>query len=317
MPHLDVRYVDERWGPLDNLEQQFLRTGGAAASDRVTTLPLIAAAAGAGARVLMDGHGGDYTLNPRVNGWLAAQLRRGRLATVLSELRAYRRNGDVPIARIVKSHLLFPLLPRVLQRWWQTLRGMAPPRAGEVLNPDFAQQVTEKIKHLEPISADRNSPMSFALDVMQESVAPALSIQAAAYGMEFTQPFHDKRVVELALAIPESLYVRNGRQRYLARTALADVLPPAFLTRPDGNISRSPDFADIAARAGPQLLAEIERMEKKETLARYFDFPRIRAMLTGADKARLPRFAEMRKRQAIRAIILARFVEWNNRSNRP
>ncbi len=52
------------------------------------------------------------------------------------------------------------------------------------------------------------------------------ALNAAANGLEFTQPFHDKRVVELALAIPEALQMRNGRDRDLARRALADIYPP-------------------------------------------------------------------------------------------
>jgi asparagine synthase (glutamine-hydrolysing) len=52
------------------------------------------------------------------------------------------------------------------------------------------------------------------------------ALLAAAHGLEFTQPFHDKRVVELALAIPEKLHVRNGRDRNLARAAL-----PTYIQR--------------------------------------------------------------------------------------
>jgi hypothetical protein len=51
----------------------------------------------------------------------------------------------------------------------------------------------------------------------QNFPAQAYSISGAAHGLEFTQPFHDERVVEFGLAIPEALYFKNGKTRYLAR----------------------------------------------------------------------------------------------------
>ena len=315
MPHLDVRYVETRIGPLDDLENDFLLTNGGAASDRVAAIPLFRAAAESGARVLMDGHGGDYTLNPRTQGWLASQLRHGRLRAVFSELLAYRRNREVPFSSVLKSELIWPMLPASARRLWQRFRGGLPPNPRQVLNSDFLQSVLAKSRPLPRFKRGGMSAMIFALARIQDAAQLATSPMAAAYGLEFTQPFHDKRVIELALAIPQLLYVRNGRQRYLARKALAGLFPPEFLTRPDGNISRSPDFFEVAARAQPQLLAELARMEKKERLRRYFDFTRIREMLIEPINPRFRQYSEMRVRQAIRAIIMARFIEWSERRN--
>ena len=96
----------------------------------------------------------------------------------------------------------------------------------------------------------------------------------ALHGLQFTQPFHDKRVVELALAIPEDLYFRDGRQRYLARTALADLLPTEFQTRSWRNTPLIPDLVKMAKAQEPRLLAEIDRLQAIPRLAAYFDFPR-------------------------------------------
>jgi asparagine synthase (glutamine-hydrolysing) len=70
----------------------------------------------------------------------------------------------------------------------------------------------------------------------------------AALGLELTQPFHDKRVVELALATPEDLYFKDGRPRHLARTALGDLLPPMFEQPPPGNLPFIPDYAGMIGR---------------------------------------------------------------------
>jgi asparagine synthase (glutamine-hydrolysing) len=139
-------------------------------------------------------------------------------------------------------------------------------------------------------------------------------ILAGAHGLEFTQPFHDKRVVELALAIPQELYSGDGKQRYLARTALADLYPAEFQTRLPGNIDRMPDFMGMAKQIEPQILAEIDRLEKSPTLSRYFDFPRMRRMLI--QRPRDQRDPEFRVRQVARAFLYARYMEWFTRDNR-
>ena len=138
--------------------------------------------------------------------------------------------------------------------------------------------------------------------------------QVAACGLEYTQPFHDKRIVEFALAIPLSLFVRGGRDRYLARKALADIYPPEFQSRPKTPDTRFPDFMDAVARERPQLLAEIDRLKGREHLARLFDFDWMRRTL-GPVTGRFASSSEFQFARAIHALIMARFVEWVERDN--
>ena len=139
------------------------------------------------------------------------------------------------------------------------------------------------------------------------------ALHAAAHAMEFTQPYHDKRVVELGLAIPEALYMRNGRDRHLARTALADVYPPEFQQRGSANDEWVPDFNEMIERVRPRLLAEIERMQKEGRLTRYYDFDRMRRMLTdGRHNDRV----EQSEQMAVRSFLHASYIEWFQRDNR-
>lgn len=62
------------------------------------------------------------------------------------------------------------------------------------------------------------------------------------------------------LAVPEELLFRNGRNRYLARMALKDVLPLEYQDRrPVDHDDMKPDFLAMAKRIEPQVLAEIDR----------------------------------------------------------
>ena len=80
MPHLDVRYVTgEGLDVFTNLERSFLSADTRHGAARYVADAIYAEVAAAGARVVMDGHGGDYTLNPRGQDALARFLLKGRL----------------------------------------------------------------------------------------------------------------------------------------------------------------------------------------------------------------------------------------------
>jgi asparagine synthase (glutamine-hydrolysing) len=307
MPHLDVRLMTrDGIDALTGLERNFLQDGEPYSPNRYASQALVEAAAATGARVIMDGHGGDYTLNPRGTGWLARRLLRGEIACFLRELRAYRRHGGASLAHAVRSEIVAPLVPGPIARLWRRWRAglpfsgpAAPINAATTADPGVLRR-----------SGDPLPQMAEVLRRQQSGHVVGGALLAAAHGMEFTQPYHDKRVVELALAIPEQLHVRDGRDRHLARLALADVYPPEFARRGRENDPLIPDFVPMAARIAPQMLAEIDRLENNPRLARLFDFVRMRRMLA-------PGAHETALRHAVRAFLHARFVEWQDRGNRP
>ena len=319
MPHLDVRYATRR-------DRSIFSTlpppdaDGAGSVNRYVNDEMFRAAAGAGARVIMDGHGGDYTLNPRGYFPVARLLAMGRFREFLSEFVAQARAERTPLWRSAWSHVLAAFVPSGLQRLRAELAA-GDPLSGpaEPINRDFARRMRpgragSKAPRYAPALIKPRANLLRALRRLQnqEILAGTLS---ARHGLQFTQPFHDKRVVELALAIPEDLYFRGGRPRHLARTALADVLPPEFQTRSWRNTPRIPDLMEMAAANEPLMLAEIARLQGIPRLAAYFDFARMRRMVVQrrAD-ARNP-WAASRVRRGMRALIWALHVEWLVRDN--
>jgi asparagine synthase (glutamine-hydrolysing) len=321
MPHLDVRYVTrDGINLLDNLEEGFQRTEASSSPNRVANAAIYTAAVDSGARVVMDGFGGDYTINPRATLWLGEQLLRGRVGRFVSELRACWRNRDLPFAAVLKVQVLRGMLPSLWQKWSHFRTGMPVFGPETPLNPAFARFIRRRGGKLrvslpEPKAPKYHWVLESGLSKEYGEWQSGSHVAASAYGLEYTQPFHDKRVVEFALAIPESLYFRNGRPRYLARKALADVYPPELLTRPSGNDLRTPDFLAIAERSRPQMLQEVARLEKDKRLARLFDFKKMRDMLLPVT-GRYAASSEQRMRHAIRCLIMARFIEWTERRNR-
>ncbi len=314
MPHLDVRYVTrEGLDIFSFMEKGFLTGDNMHSPNRYVTHAMFAELAASGARIVMDGHGGDYTVNPRGRSALVRMLCQGRFRRFVAEFRAMRRHLRQSVKQTFVRNVLLQLVPAPWMRVWTNRRnGLAVLGPTIPLSRDISRSRDPK-SHLR----DRGRPgenqrlgMLRALRGQQNFPAQAFSVSGAAHGLEFTQPFHDKRVVEFGLAIPEELYVKNGKTRYLARTSLKDLYPPEYQDRPPGNDDMGPDFLMMAKRIEPRVLAEIDRMERAGYLTRYFDFPRMRAMLT---RRRIDQHAsgnEYDTRQALVAFIGARYIEW-------
>jgi asparagine synthase (glutamine-hydrolysing) len=317
MPHLDVRYVTrEGLDILEGMQAAFLHLDGGHNASHYVHDAIFSEIARAGARVVMDGHGGDYTLNPRAPDALVHFLRKGQFRRFVTEFNAMRWHLGQSARQTMVRNVVMPALAqsriRVLGRYLAGTR-----RSG--WNLPLSQQVAsdtgagaDSVLYRPPGEGMRQR-MERVLRMQQASLAPATA--AARHGLECTRPFLDKRVVELALAIPEGLYVKTGRSRYLARVALGSLYPPEFHDRPPGNDDLVPDFLAMAKRIEPEVLAEIARMEKTGRLSAIFDFPRMRAMFSRRAVDEHASGNEYDTRQALYAFISARFLEWFRRDN--
>jgi asparagine synthase (glutamine-hydrolysing) len=320
MPHLDVRYViADKGSPLDQLEERFVRNDGMSAVVDHRTHAMFAQAAGAGARLLMDGVGGDFTLNSRGYGALSYLLRTGKLRRLFSELGPTMRATGQSLPQVIKRDVLTNLIPRrLLTRlyngsWW---RPDEFPLADDLLDRLLREGALRKERPLTrfPISAMQAISLYFATEHSLQS-RPGKATPASSFGLELTRPLIDKRVVEFGLAIPEDLYVKNGRNRYLARTALADVYPPEFQTRIGPNDPSTPDMWSRIERANGDLLAEAQRLSSNPRITPYIDLQKVRRMLCAPGPQMAP--ATMRRRRfALYALMLARHIEWLETSNR-
>lgn len=317
MPHLDVHYVTrDGMNLLAELEQSFRASDVASGPYSAVDRRLYAALRNAGARVVMDGYGGDQTLNPRGQTQLAQFLASGRLQRFLQELRGHRRMTGAPLTRIVRDELLATLLPISLVRLWRSARrGFAPVWLDRPVGKEFARQMIDQghvtVGDLRASGRKGTDVQAHMLRALQRRVASARSNSLAfAHGVEPTQPFYDKRVVELALAVPLDLHVRNGRNRYLACRALVDLYPPEFQTRWRMNDDQIPDFQHLIKSGESQILTEIARMEKSEALSRYVDFGKIRHLLAARGPDDHNSGWEQETQVAISTLASARFIEW-------
>ncbi len=121
-PHIDLRYFvrgDET--PFSDIEAAFAATEDSAGTAYVRR-GLYRLASAAGARTVLDGTGGDITLNVRAGAMLGRMLLRGRPITFLREMRARRRATGRSMGHIVREDVIPALMPLWLSaaiRFWR------------------------------------------------------------------------------------------------------------------------------------------------------------------------------------------------------
>jgi asparagine synthase (glutamine-hydrolysing) len=273
-----------------------------------------------GGRLVMDGHGGDYTVNVRAPAMLGRILRNGELRRFWRELRARRAFTGWSATRIWRDEVLRAFVPR----WFElavrrVLRGGSPLWRTRMARAAFARRLIargdiaqHRLRHGSVAHACWRARWLHMLNKMALSPAPHNAL-AAAHELDFTRPFHDRRVVELGLAIPQDLQLRDGRERWLARTAFAGRLPRRLLESGPGNDQEQPDMFRMVAESAPAALARAREADRGGQISRYVDLDRVAAALDSAREARLSE--QGAAHVAANALAAAHFIAWFERAN--
>ncbi len=321
MPHLDVHYYVRGDATIfTGIERRLTTADGLWLIGDHVIDGLYALAAGASARLIMDGICGDDALNPRGEGHLIHHLRSGRLRDFLREFTAYRpATGLSPLSRL-RAEIRVRAIPRWL-RWLvrDARRGFAPRWSESFIAPGLAETMAQAgaLETSAWLSAPHKRSRQGKegqhwLRYVASMPSPHHAVAAARWNLDVSRPTMDKRVIEFGLAVPVRLRVRNGYNRYLARTALADVLPKDFQTRGWRQDLIMPDGAEMVGEALPRLRAEAARLATDEVLARYIDFRKLQRALEAAPPTKL----DLKPVQAIRAFQAARYAAWFSGRNR-
>lgn len=117
------------------------------------------------------------------------------------------------------------------------------------------------------------------------------------------------RVVEFCLAIPGTLFLRNGRTRWLIRQAMQNRLPASVLNR-DRYGAQAADWSEWLPTMRGDLEAELERLEHNDTASRCLDLPRLRTLLSQWPAQLGREHDSLYMDLLLRAMMTGRFIRW-------
>lgn len=191
-----------------------------------------------GARVALDGYGGDQMFQIS-DVFLADLLRNGRWLELAREWRS-------KITALGRRHLLrftvLPLLPGWSFQLWGAITGTGPVRRSHLarpipswIEPEFIRRhdLVGREAALLPTPGGRDRVGTEALWMVGQPLVAQLSSQieqfAQEQGVEVRSPLFDRRVVEFALARPRWERASRRETKYLLRRALRGLLPDEVL----------------------------------------------------------------------------------------
>lgn len=196
-------------------------------------------------RVLLTGIGGDEWLSG--SSFHAADLlRRGQLIKFfqairkenLSYFRAFRQFALIPISRSLLpesafqffrkiSSENFELLPSAFSNRIHLAERLHKNRSGKIFASEARQELYE-------MATGGWQTFRFELENRDD----------AEFGVEMRHPLNDRRFAEFALSLPEEQRNREGKEKYILREAMRELLPPSIRQR-----TTKADFSEVFPQA--------------------------------------------------------------------
>jgi len=205
-----------------------------------------------GVRVLLTGYGGDDWLTGSPYSY-ADLLRRFRVAAFVRQVR-WDYQAELIERRLfsVLNYGVWPLIPRSGRRLAKL--AWSPSRVPDWLEPGFAARIALRDR-LRRAAGPQPGP-TFAQNDLRRQLAGGwhahgmemLDRSAARSGLELRHPFHDRRIVEFALALPEDQRRRKDRSKLVLREAMRGRLPEGVRAR-RGKADFSHVFAEVLGTA--------------------------------------------------------------------
>ena len=187
------------------------------------------AAAASKIKVILDGQGSDEYLGGYVMAFerlVGGYLRHLRALSALKVLNDFRKKGCMGLktSRFLVLSLLSAMLSEQLL-WLGRYRYYCPLTLAEK-EPPFT---------LETVPASRLKQYFYHL--LFSTFLPTLlhygDRMSMAFSVECRVPFLDHRLVELVFSLDDEDILREGEGKYILRKSLANILPPAILSRRD------------------------------------------------------------------------------------
>ena len=237
------------------------------------------AARDAGVAVVLDGLDGDTTVSHGMT-WLGELARSGRWVRLAREVRGVANRHRSPARHILRRRVLPAIIPDSLRALAHGLRRSAGSRT--LLRADFARRIGwadrserlrsgERENHRSERAEHRRrldwGLLSFILEVADQ--------ESARWGVAPAYPFFDSRLIELCLAMPPELKLRQGWTRYVMRAAMDGVIPSAVQWRA-GKSDLSAGFRRGLTLGAPDLIPAVIG-DDGSALAQYVELSRVRA----------------------------------------
>lgn len=193
-----------------------------------------------GLRVLLSGTGSDEWMTG--SAYVYADLLCARdwptlWRRVREDSRTFTNSHHRNAADFFLRYALWPMMSPAVRKLGRRLRGKSS--VPDFINPAFAKRIalSDRLES-EP---RRRAGESFGQYTLSESFTSgwvahgfdSFDRSNARFGIEERHPFHDRRLYEFLIAIPDDQRARDSRRKYILRNAMRGLIPDSVLARRD------------------------------------------------------------------------------------
>jgi asparagine synthase (glutamine-hydrolysing) len=228
------------------------------------------AASEAGARVLLSGEIGNWTISAAPGSLLAEFLREGRLLAWSRSAWGLMRSRRARLRGIAASSF-GPWIPDALWRRVSGLSSGPEAWATDPVHPRLRAAVAEEQEAGRPKSAFEDAADALMAMDWGEHRKGILG----GWGIDKRDPTADVRLIDFCLSLPLDMLMKGGERRPLARAALADRVSPAVLDERRKGY-QSADWHVGLTRDRAALIRLLDEMAADSTASRLIDVEGLR-----------------------------------------
>ncbi len=282
---------------------------------------LFDAVANAGHKVLVTGMHGNVGLTWPGEDFLWALLRGGEWRRFGRELRTVAAQYNQGLSHTFLSRIVLANMPATVHRAVHRLRGRDPYSVAQFspLNPAAIAEY-DLPRHWREVGFDpwfyrsrrtarrHRAAQNFDYNQVGRDFVCLLEEK---YGFQQRDPHADRRLLEFALSVPETVYRRDGVSRWFARQVFADRLPREILDERRRGAQGGAWFRRLDVRR-QDIAAEVERFEASPLARRLLDVPRLKRLVDDwpkNDDEALRRYVDY-KTVFYRGVHFGRFIRW-------
>lgn len=232
-----------------------------------------------GARILLTGEVGNWTISASAPQLLADFLRERRWSTWFREASSAARTGRARLRGVAASSF-GPWLPQPV---WDLFRSFSSRPETDVfaaLHPDMKGRISdlreERSAGLARRPKDRYDDTIRGLSGYDFGLLRKGTL--AGWGVDERDPTGDRRLIEFCLSLPTEMLLKDGVRRPLARAALEDRLPTAVLDEQRKGYQAADWYEGIARHRG-EVARLLDLFGESETARGVIDVDLLRAWM--------------------------------------
>lgn len=216
-----------------------------------------------GARVLLTGEIGNWTISAAPNNLLADLLREGRWREWARQARSMIRERRARLRGVLASSF-GPWLPRPVMALAERFSSQAARRHRDVLTPTYSDTLRRDLECDEEVWRRRGYFDNVLQALSEMDFGEYRKGILGGWGIDKRDATADRRLIEFCLSLPLDMLLDQGERRPLARRALADRLPAEVLDErrkgyqnPDWSLALTAD-RDSVRRLVDKIAADAE-----------------------------------------------------------